>query len=293
MMEIKNPEKQSIMLALIAAVLGIVIIFVPFIVKTMAIYQFYFTYAGVVMIVFSLGYAVFFYRRYRQFEVFLAKKDEALVWEYEEELYVGFIGELNQIQKNSEKKKVWILLGIVVVISVLLVIMMPQESKWVGILFFVFFGILTVLFTLVLPQSFKYRALVKPYVTIIQEDSAYIMGRFHKWTKAQAKLKNHDNGEKTYKVLAINYEALTRNGLLFQEWTAVIPNPDDKNMIAESKRWISRINKNTKEQEKIKSERKTYSERLFDRLVGKNKAPKDDNKTNKNLEKKPNAKTLK
>lgn len=271
MLEIKNPEKQNIMLSLIVAVLGAVIIFIPFVIKAVSIYQFYFTYAGVVVIVFSLGYAIYYYRRYREFEAFMEKKDEALIWEYDEAQYVGFIGELNEIQKNSEKKKIWILLGIELVISILLFIMLSEGMKWLGFVFFAFFATLSVLFTLILPQSFKYKALVKPYVTIIQEDGAYIMGRFHRWSKAQAKLKNYDNGEKMYKVLAINYEALTRNGRLFQEWTAVIPNPDDSSMIAEAKTWVSRINKFTRLQEKKMGERKSRSEQLFEKLVGKNK----------------------
>lgn len=275
MLEIKNPEKQNIIFALIVAVLGVAIIFVPFVIKAVGIYQFYFTYAGVVIIVFSLGYALYFYRRYRQFEAFMEKKDEALIWEYEEAQYEGFIGELNQIQKNAEKKKIWILLGIELVISILLFIMLSEGMKWLGFVFFAFFATLSVLFTLILPQSFKYRALIKPYVTIIHEDSAYIMGRFHRWSKAQAKLKNYDNGEKIYKVLAINYEAVTRNGKLFQEWTAVIPNPDDSSMIAEAKTWVSRINKFTRLHEKKMSERKSWSEQTFEKMIGKNK---NDNK---------------
>jgi uncharacterized membrane protein YidH (DUF202 family) len=287
MLEIKNPEKQNIILSLIVAVLGIVIIFVPFVIKAVGIYQFYFTYAGVVIIVFSLGYAIFFYRRYLQFEAFMEKKDEALVWEYEEAQYEGFIGELNEIQKNSEKKKIWVLLAIELVISILLFIMLSEGMKWLGFVFFAFFATLSVLFTLILPQSFKYKALVKPYVTIIHEDSAYIMGRFHRWSKAQAKLKNYDNGEKMYKVLAINYEALTRNGKLFQEWTAVIPNPDDSRMIAEAKTWVSRINKFTRIHEKKMSERKSRSEQLFEKMIGKNK------NENKKLEKATETKTRK
>ncbi len=287
MLEIKNPEKQNIIIALIVAVLGIAIIFVPFVIKAVVSYQFYFSYVGVVIIVFSLGYAIFFYRRYRQFETFIAKKDEALVWEYDEAQYEGFIGELNQIQKNSEKKKIWVLLGIELVISVLLVIMLSEGSKWLGFVFFGFFATMSVLFTIVFPQSFKYKALIKPYVTIIHEDSAYIMGRFHKWTKAQAKLKNYDNGEKMYKVLAINYEALTRNGKLFQEWTAVIPNPDDSRMIADAKTWVGRINKFTRLHEKQMSERKSGSEKLFEKMLGKNK------NDNKKLEKATDSKARK
>ncbi|PKM52963.1 MAG: hypothetical protein CVV00_14725, partial [Firmicutes bacterium HGW-Firmicutes-5] len=151
MLEIKNPEKQNIILSVIVAVLGVVIIFIPFVIKAVGIYQFYFTYAGVVIIVFSLGYAIFFYRRYLQFEAFMEKKDEALIWEYEEAQYEGFIGELNEIQKNSEKKKIWVLLAIELVISILLFIMLSEGMKWLGFVFFAFFATLSVLFTLILP----------------------------------------------------------------------------------------------------------------------------------------------
>ncbi len=287
MLEIKNPEKQKVVLALIAAVLGVAIIFIPFVIKAVAAYQFYFSYAGVVIIGFSIAYAIYFYWRSRQFEAFMEKKDEALIWEYNEAQYEGFIGELNQLQKNAEKKKIWILLGIELVISILLFIMLSEGSKWLGILFFAFFATISIIFTIVFPQSFKYKALVKPYVTIIHEDSAYIMGRFHKWTKARAKLKNYDNGEKMYKVLAINYEALTRNGRLFQEWTAVIPNPDDSKMMAEAKSWVSRINKATRLHEQKMSETKSWSEQLFDKMVGKNKDQ------NKKLENATDSKTRK
>lgn len=104
-------------------------------IKAVAIYQFYFTYAGVVIIVFSLGYTIYYYRRYHQFEAFIEKKDQALVWEYEEAQYEGFIGELNEIQKNAEKKKIWILLAIELVISILLFIMLSEGMKWLGFVF--------------------------------------------------------------------------------------------------------------------------------------------------------------
>lgn len=285
MEELKNPERQNIVMALIAAVLGTMVVVVPFIIKAVAAYQFYFSYFGIIIIGFGLGFALFYYFRYKKFIAFLEKKDQALVWEYDDDQYTSFIGELNKIQKASSKKKVWLLLGIEIVISIVLLILLSPEMKWLSGLFFVFFGSLSVLFTLVLPKSFKYKAMVKPYVTIIHVDSAYIMGRFHTWKKAQAKIKDYDNGEKVYKVLSINYEAHTRNGRLFQEWAAVIPDPENKEMIAKAKNWVNRINKLSREQEKIKKEQKSYSERLYDRMIGKGKDYKKEKKARKAIEK--------
>lgn len=293
MEEIKNPERQNITLALLASVLGIMVIIAPFVIKAVVAYQFYFVYFGIVIIVFGLWFAFYYYRRYKQFITLLEKKDEALYWAYEDEQYTGFIGELKKIQKNTSKKKVWILLGIELVISILLLILLSPEMKWMSALFFVFFGIISLLFTLVFPESFKFRAMVRPYVTIIHEDSAYIMGRFHKWKKAQAKIKDYDNGENVYKVLAINYESLTRNGKLFQEWTAVIPDPDKKEMIDTAKSWVNRINKRSREQEKAIKEGKSYLEQLFERMLGRHKENKEENKPNKAIEKTTDTKAKK
>jgi len=269
MEQIINPEKQNIIFALLAAVLGIIVTLIPLVIVAVAAYQFYFAYFGIVIIVFALGFALYYYSRFKQFIAFLEKKDDALIWEYEEEQYTTFIGELNKIQKTSSKKKVWVLLGIELVIAILLFILLPSEMKWLSVLFFAFFGIVSLMFTIYLPMSFKYKAMVKPYVTIISRDRAYIMGRFHKWTKAQAKIKNFDNGENTFKVLAINYEAMTRNGKMFREWTAVIPDPDSKEMIASAKKWVDRINKQSRDHEIYIRDRLSYSERLFNRMIGK------------------------
>jgi hypothetical protein len=111
--------------------------------------------------------------------------------------------------------------------------------------------------------------MVKPYITIIGLDEAYIMGRFHKWTKARAKIKNYDNGSQTYKVLAINYEAMTRNGKMFQEWTAVIPDPKNQEMLLEAKRWVNRINKLSDENEEKKKNQKSWLEKQFQKMTGK------------------------
>lgn len=271
MEELKNPERQNIILALMAIVFGIIFVLVPFVIQAVAGYQFYFAYFGIIIIGFGLGFSIFYYRRYKQFVVFLEAKDEALVWKYDDEQYTAFIGELNKIQRTGSRKKIWLILATELGLSILLFFLLTPEMKWLSGLFFILFGTLSLLFALVLPESFKHRAMVKPYVSVIQKDSAYIMGRFHKWTKAQAKIKDYDNGDKIYKVLSINYEAYTRNGKLFQEWTAVIPDPDNKEMIAEAKKWVERINKQSRENEKVKIEKKSYSQNFFERITGKNK----------------------
>lgn len=250
MLEIKNPEKQNMILALVAAVLGIIVIAIPFFIASMAIYQFYFIYCGVIAVIIALGYCYSFYRRYREFNALLEKQSEALVWQYDEAQYTAFIGEMNTIQKASDKKQVWMLLGIELIIAVLLVLTFDGLMKLWGVAFFVVFGGGSLLFTLVLPHSYEMRARKKPYVTIISEDSAYIMGHFHKWMKAEVRIKKMNDGENVYKVLAINYEKATRNGKMFEEWSALIPDPNDKEMLAEAKRQAGRINKLSRQREK-------------------------------------------
>lgn len=273
MEEIKNPEKQNIILALGAAIIGFILIFVPYGIKALIAYHFYFVYFGIVIIAFGLGFALFHFKRYKQFDAFLEKKDECLVFDYDEDYYLGFIGELNTIQSNANKKNIYFLLAIELVISVALFFLLDPGYKWISGAFFIFFAAVSLVFTLIMPKSFKFRAMVKPYQSIIGEDSAYIMGRFHKWKRAKAKIKDHHNGEESYKVLAINYEAMTRNGKLFQEWTALIPNPKDKDAIASAKSFVTKINKLSRVREEEKKDQKgkpSYLERLFYRMLGRN-----------------------
>ncbi|HEY5555657.1 hypothetical protein [Acetobacterium sp.] len=284
MQELKNPEKQNIILALIAAAIGVIVVFIPFAIKILAPFQFYFGYFGILIIVFGLGYAIFSYRRYKQFIAFSENKDEALVWEYNDGQYTAFVSELTKIQRAGSKKKILLFLGIELVISIILFVFLSPEMKWFSVLLFIVVGGFSLISTLIFPERFKYKAMIKPYVTIIQTDSAYIMGRFHKWTKAQAKIKKISNGQKFYKVLAISYETMTFNGKLFQEWTAVIPDPDNKNMMNDAKKWVNRINKQSREFEKAKKEKKIYSARIFDRMMGRNQDTEQQKKVSKPIE---------
>ncbi|WKY47183.1 hypothetical protein Q5O24_12560 [Eubacteriaceae bacterium ES3] len=266
MEEIKNPLRTNIIAAIIGALAGVCLIVAPMIIEVFRIYQFYFAYFGIIIIIFAIGFFIFYQKRSQQFKKFLEQRDDLLNWEYDDDQYTGFIGELNAMQRAANKKRVWILLLIIVAVSVLLFFLLSDDMKWLSFIFFGFFMVSSLLFTIVFPESFKYKAMVKPYVTIISYDEAYIMGRFHKWTKAKAAIKNYDNGSQIYKVLAINYEAWTRNGKMFQEWTAVIPDPKNPEMLSEAKRWVNRINKASADYENELKDKKGWWERQFDKL---------------------------
>ncbi len=269
MEEIKNPLKQKIALTYIGVAFGIGFILAPILLASFKLYQFYFSYVGVVIILFSIGFFLFFRKRSQQFLELMEKKEESLVWEYDEDQYLGFVGALSDIQRKANIKTVLIFMAIIIITSVALFIGLEEGIKYYSFIFFAILTATSLLFTIVFPESFKYRASIKPYVTIINTDSAYIMGRFHKWTKARAVIKNYDNGSQIYKVLAINYETFTRNGKMFQEWTTMIPDPKNKEMITQAKRWVNRINKCVREREEAKKLKKTWSEKLFDKMMGK------------------------
>ena len=269
MEEIKNPLKQKIALTYIGVALGIGFILAPMVVASFKLYQFYFSYVGVVIIIFAIGFFIFFTKRSRQFLELMEKREESLVWQHDEDKYLGFVGVLSDLQRKSNIKTILVFMAIITITSIALFMGLDEGIKYYSFIFFAILTVTSILFTIVFPESFKYRANVKPYVTIINNDSAYIMGRFHKWTKARAVIKNHDNGSQIYKVLAINYETFTRNGKMFQEWTAMIPEPKNKEMMAQAKRWVGRINKCSRDREEERKLKKTWSEKLFDKMMGK------------------------
>ena len=279
MNDIQNPLKLNIILSLVASILGILVVFVPGMVADIGPYQFYCNYFGIILIAGGILFALFYFKRYKAFESFMKSDEEKICWEYDDALYESFIGELNAIQKKASKQNFFILLAIIVVLSVILFIMLGEESKMLAVAFGMFFAVTAVVFVLIAPNSFRLRATNKPYCSIIGVDQAYMMGRYHSWNRARAKVKEHDNGQHVYRVLAINYEAMTVNGKLFREWNALMPN-ENSETIQIAKGMANKINRRTKEFEG-KGKKKDILERLFDKMLGRSDGAKDDKKSKK------------
>ncbi|MEG0075681.1 MAG: hypothetical protein RR310_06405 [Eubacterium sp.] len=279
MKDIKNPLKTNIFLALMVSLLGVMLVFIPGMIVDLGAYQFYCNYFGIVMIVGGIIFAIFYYTKYNQFKKFVESDKEKIRWDYEDEFYQDFVGELNNLQKKASKKKFFILLAVILALSVLLYFMLGTDMKMLSLVFGVFFTLISIIFVLIVPQTFRFKAVEKPYCSIISEDEAYIMGRYHSWKRANAKIKEHDNGHQIYKVLAINYESVTVNGKLYREWNALMPNQDEETL-KQTKMISSKINKRTKVINSQGKE-KDILERLFDKMLGRNKDTKEKTKTQK------------
>lgn len=265
MNDIQNPLKLNIIFSVVVAVLGVLVVFVPGMVADIGRYQFYCNYFGIIMFIFGAGFAIYYFKNYKNFNQFIQNDEKKIRWDYDDALYQGFMGELNSIQAKADKKKYYMLLGVIVVLSVVLYIMLPQESKMMGISFGVFFLILATAFVLVLPYSFRIRSGSKPYCSIVTEDQALIMGRYHHWTNAKAKVKEHDNGQRVYRVLAINYESFTSNGKMFKEWNALLPD-ESPETIQNAKNMANKINRRTKDIAN-QGKKKDILERAFDKML--------------------------
>lgn len=265
MKDIQNPLKLNIIFSVVVAVLGVLVVFVPGLVADIGRYQFYCNYFGIIMIAFGIGFTFYYVKGYKDFDRFMAEDAEKIRWDYDETLYKGFVGELNAIQAKADKKKYYMLLAIVVVLSVALYVMLPQESKMMGIVFGIFFFVLATIFVMVLPYSFRLRSDSKPYCSVVSDGQAFIMGRYHHWTKAKAKVKEHDNGYRIYRVLSINYESMTSNGKMFREWNALLPD-ESTDTIQAAKNMANKINRRTKN---IASQgkKKDILERTFDKMM--------------------------
>ncbi|MDO4288691.1 MAG: hypothetical protein Q4C55_05835 [Eubacterium sp.] len=269
MSDIKNPLKFNFICALVLAVLGVLVIFVPGRVADIGAYQFYCTYFGIIMLAGGLGFAVYFHLQSKKFAAFISDLEGKLVWKYDDAYYEGFVGELNAIQKKRDNKKFYILIAAVVVLTALLYFMSAPEARYFAFIFGGFLLLAIVLFVWVFPNAYRTRAGVKPYVTIVGEGEAYIMGRYHHWKLAKAKLKNHDNGRQIYRVLAINYQGMTVNGKMYREWNALMPKEDQEHIQA-AKAMADKINKRTKGFEN-QGANKDFLERIFDKMLGRDK----------------------
>ncbi len=264
--EIKNPLKFNIICSLAAVVVGILLLLVPRLMLDLGAYQFYTTYFGVVFLIGGLGFAWYFNKQSNHFKAFIANLDDKLIWKYEDSLYEGFIGELIAIQKKRDNRKFYILIALVVVLTALLYFLSAPEIRYFAFIFGGFLLLAIVLFVWIFPNAFRTRANVRPYITILGEGEAYIMGRYHHWKLAKAKVKSHDNGHDVYRVLAINYQGMTVNGRMYREWNALLPN-ESKETVQEAKAMAEKINKRTKVFES-QGKDKDLLERLFNKMLG-------------------------
>ena len=266
MENIKNPYKLNIIFGICVGVVGVLVWCAPFLLPQIGGYQFYFYYFGAIFAAFSLGWVWHFNKLSKKLKMFL-ENDEITkcIFTYDENYYNSFIEEMLLLQKNASTKKIWTLVAVIGVLSLVLYIYLPDNQKILSLGFAAGFLVMTYIFVWVAPNSYQYKALTKPYYSIISKNEGYFMGRYHSWTRCNARIKEHSNGEHKYKVLALNYEAFTNNGRMFREWSVLIPK-NNVDLEKESKVMVSTINKATKAFE-AQPKKKDIFERSFDKLI--------------------------
>lgn len=263
--EIKNPYRYNLVIAALCVVGGLLLLALPFLVAPFKAYQFYFFFFAACLVVLGVVLAYLQFRRMKRFEAFMDSDEERLIWEYDEAHYQEFMGELKEIQKKASFKKYLMMMGLVVILSVILFFLSAPDQKYYALLFFIFFGLVITVFVLFVPNSYQVQAADKPYLSILTPAEAYFLGKHHYWDKARAKLKEYDNGHRTFLVLSINYETMTVNGKLFQEWNVLLPNSDEET-INEAKKLEKQINKRTKRIEAAPPKGDIF-ERGFEKLM--------------------------
>lgn len=243
--EIKNPYRYNIALSVLTVVGALVLVIVPFIVEPLKSYEFYFFFFAAGLVVLAIVMGIMQNRRYKRFRAFLDNGEEKTTWNYDESYYNEFLGELKAIQKKASFKKYLMMMGLVAILSLVLFFLSAPNQKYYALMFFIFFGLVITVFVLVVPNTYQLRATDKPYLSILSPSEAYFLGKHHYWEKAKAKLKEYDNGHRTFLVLTVNYETMTVNGKLFQEWNILLPDSDEKT-IEQAKKLEKQINKRTK-----------------------------------------------
>lgn len=263
--EIKNPYKSNYLLAGLAILGGVLLFFAPQFIPGIELYAFYCRFFGVALVITGIGIGIYYMNRVKALQAFLAKDEEKVIWEYHDAQYENFVGELRNIQKSASKKKFFILMAIILVLSIALYFFLSADVKLFALIFFIFFSVMTIFFVLIMPNIFQFKAAAKPYCAIISTTEAYMMGRYHSWKKVNAKVKEHDNGHEIFQVLAINYEGMTSNGKMFREWSTPLPD-DSKETLAAAKSLAKKINKVGKENSKPENN-KDMMERAFDKIM--------------------------
>lgn len=271
MKDIKNPLKTNVLLSLLVALFGGLLALIPALFLDTGIYQFYFNYFGCLFGAGGLIFAGMYAMRIGRFTRFAARDEGAdrIRWDYDDAYYESYVNELNRLQRKMSYKRFGIMILVVIAIAVILYFLMGDDVRYLGLFIMVFVVVLALIMMMVVPLITRQKELVRPYRTIIDEDGAYILGRFHSWEKAEARVREYHDDHGTYRVLAINYESFGITGKNYREWDALIPDQNNPEYLKEAKLMANRINKRSKHV-KPKEKQGDPLDRLFEKMLAKN-----------------------
>ena len=222
-----NPQKKVAIWALVAAFIGLFLMFGPVGFGWMDGFSGGFALAafGLLIMIAGITTAVLFFRLGKSYDKILSNKNLLARWTYSDAEWREF----TEADYKLDRKQRWLLVGIISVFAiffgVLFAIMDPEAGIYV--LFMMLGLIVLVSLTAFITSQQNYRHNVRHKgETLIASDGLILNGQLHAWNVIGSKIERVDYMEETPPMIEFEYSAVSRSGR--NSYTIRVPIPSDQ-----------------------------------------------------------------
>lgn len=269
--EIKNPFVFSYSLAGLSFVLGLILLAITLLTNSdLNLIKFYYIIFTIACFVYSLTQFYFTYKKNKAYNSFIKLKEYRIIWTYSDEKYDDFYNGIEEHNKTNSKSGLLITVGIMILLMVLLYFTMDPLSRFIAIPFGLICIGVVVITGFVIPYTYLYDARKKPYITLINDDAAYALGRFYRWEKAHVKFKVLN---KSYGIdateMRITYQEPSIFGKKTPTFQVLIPN-NERFTLNYARRVGKRINKTRELLNESPESHDDFMDKAFKKMLGSN-----------------------
>jgi len=219
-----NPQKKVAIWALVAAFIGLFLMFGPVGFGWMDGFGGGFALAafGLLILIAGITTAVLFFRLAKRYDRILSDKNPLARWTYSDAEWRAF----TEADYKIDRKNRWILVGIIsafaIFFGILFAIIDPEAGIYV---LFVMLGLIVLVsLTAFITSQQNYRHNVRHKgEALIVSDGLILNGQLHAWNVIGSKLERVDYMEETPPMIQFEYSAVSRNGC--DSYTVRVPIP--------------------------------------------------------------------
>jgi hypothetical protein len=219
-----NPQKKVAIWALVAALIGLFLMFGPVGFGWMDGFGGGFALAafGLLIMIAGITTAVLFFRLAKSYDRILSNKNLLARWTYSDAEWKAF----TEADYKIDRKNRWMLVGIISAFAIFFGILFAIMDREAGIyVLFVMLGLIVLVsITAFLTSQQNYRRNVRHKgETLIASDGIILNGQLHAWNVIGSKLDRVDYMEETPPMIEFEYSAVSRSGR--DSYTVRVPVP--------------------------------------------------------------------
>ncbi len=230
--------------------------------------QIYFNIFGMFFIIFGAAFCALNLNKNIKFNKFIKKDKHRIIWVYEDGRFEQFYVGLKTQNPGVNKSRLWLLAGLVTILTWFLYATLSVEVRWTAVPFGLLCLVFLMMTSFLIPRYYLTSAKKKPYISIIDDDEAYACGRYHHWNKGFVRYKALPDiyGPETMEML-MTYQSRGVIGKSTPTFHVFIPSNDSWTLNF-ARREGKRINKQRKELNNNPQREDDFMDKAFKKMMG-------------------------